>query len=121
MAIVFQNEQVQRGDQSISGISCCEVHLLVLERAGQQAQVHDARGLGEAQAVGCRQTLVTIGTFHELVTETGAPLRSVGGGLGDSLQAQATRVFAADLDGEGVIESESLPDLEIEIACRIRS
>ena len=114
VAIVFQNEQIQRGDQSIGGISRCEVHLLVLESARQQAQVHDARGLGEAQAVGCGQALVTIGTLHELVTEAGAPLRRVGGCLGDGLQAEPAGVFAADLDGEGVIESESLSDLEIE-------
>ncbi len=85
-----------------------------LESARQQAQVHDARGLGEAQAVGCRQPLVTVGTFHELVTEAGAPLRRVGGGLGDGLQAEPAGVFTADLDGEGVIESESLAELEIE-------
>ena len=114
VAIVFQNEQIQRRDQSVGGISCGEVHLFVLERAGQQAQVHDARGFGEAQAVGCGQALVAVGTLHELVAEAGAPLRRIGGGLGDGLQAEAARVFAADLDGEGVIESESLADLEIE-------
>ncbi len=120
VAIVLQNKQIQRGDKAVGDVSCGQIDLFVLERAGEQAQVHDARGLGETQAVGGGQALVAVGTLHELVAESGAPLRSVGGGLRDGLQAEPAGVVAADLDGEGVIESERLADREIEIARRTR-
>ncbi len=71
--------------------------------------------LGETKSVGCRQSLVAVGTSHELVAEAGTPFWSVGGGLRDGLQAEPAGVLAADFDGEGVIESKRLPDREIKL------
>ena len=71
-------------------------------------------GIGEAEAVGCGQASVAVRTLHELVTETGAPLRGVGGGLGDGLQVEAAGVVATDFDGEGVVEAEGRAHGQIE-------
>ena len=82
--------------------------LFVGERARQQAEIHDARRFCETQAVGCGQSFVAVGALHEFVAKAGTPLRSVGGRLRDCFQAETASVFAADFDGESVIEPKSL-------------
>ena len=84
--VVFEDEQVERGDEAVGGVAGDQVYLLFFEGAGQQAQIHDARRVGEVQAVGGDQALVAVGTLHEFVAESGAPVGRVGGGLRDRLQ-----------------------------------
>src|SRR5207245_9447616 len=79
---------------------------MVFQSAGEEAEIHDARWGGETQAVGCDQALVAVGTLHEFVAEAGAPVRSVGRGLGKGLKMQPAGVVASDFDGEGVVEAE---------------
>ena len=121
MAVVFEHEQIERRDQAVGRVAGGQIDLFILERAGEQAQVHDAGRLGETQAVGRGQSFVAVGALHEFVAESGAPLRSVGGGLRDGFQMQAAGVFAANFDGECVVEAERLADVEIETAVRIRT
>src|SRR6202142_2548738 len=104
--VVTEHEQVERGDEAVGRVAGDEVNLGVLESAGEEAEVHDAGRGGEAQAVGCDQALIAVGTLHEFVAESGTPLRSVGGGLRKRLQMQAAGVVAANLDGEGIVETE---------------
>ena len=113
--VVFEDEEIESRDQAIGCVACGEVDLLVFERAGEQTEVHDARRLGEAQAVSRRQSLVTVRAFHEFVAEAGAPFRGVGGRLRDGLQAEAAGIFTANLYGEGVVESECLAYFQIEL------
>src|SRR5207248_3060404 len=79
---------------------------MVFERAGKEAEVHDARGRGETKSVGRDQALVAVGALHEFVTESGAPLRSVLGCLRNCLQMQAAGVIASNLDRESIVEAE---------------
>ncbi len=114
MFVVFENEQVQRGDQAVGGVAGDQIDLLVFQGAGQQAQVHDLRRAGEMQAVGGGKSFVAVGTLHEFVAETGAPLWSVRRGLRDGFQAEAASVVAANFDGESVVEAEWRAHGEVE-------
>src|SRR5438045_3240011 len=87
---------------------------MIFERAGEEAEVHDAWRRGETQAVGCDQALVAVGTLHEFVAEACAPLRSVRGGLGERLQMQTASVLASNLDGKSVIEAERRAERQVE-------
>ena len=58
------------------------------------------------QAVGGGQAFVAVGTLHEFVAESGAPLGSVRCGLRNRFQVEAAGVVAANFYGEGVVESE---------------
>src|SRR5580704_5632179 len=66
------------------------------------------------QAVGGGESLVAVRAFREFVTESGAPLWSVGGGLRDGFQSQTAGVVAADFDGEGIVEAEGWSQGEVE-------
>src|SRR5258706_6950094 len=86
-----------------------------LERAREQAEIHNARRFREAQAVARDQTFVAIGTLHELVSETSAPLWSKRSSLGQLLQVQLACVVAADHHGEGVVKAKRRPDAEAKL------
>ena len=113
--VVLEDEKIERRNQAIGGVSGGEVDLLFFESAGEQPKIHDARRLGEAQTVGCRQSLIAVGALHEFVAESGAPFGSVGGCLRDRLQAEAAGVLTANFDREGVIEAKGLADVQIEL------
>src|SRR5580693_9418169 len=114
MFVVFEDKQVERGNQAIGSVAGDQIDLLVLQGASEKAEIHDLRRGGEVQAVGGHQSFVAIGTFHEFVTESGAPLRSVGSGLRDGFQTQAAGVVAANFDGESVVEAERCAHGQIE-------
>src|ERR1700685_3831765 len=106
MFVVFEDEQVEGWNQAVGSIARDEVDLLVFEGAREQAEIHDLRGFGEAQAVGGDESFVAVGTLHEFVAKSGAPLRSIGRGLCDGFQVEAAGIFAANLDSEGVVEAK---------------
>src|SRR5258707_10655934 len=87
---------------------------MVLESAGKKAEIHYARRCGKTQAVGGDQALISIGTLHEFVAETSAPLRRVGRGLRDRLKMQTARVLASDLNGERIVEAERRAERQME-------
>src|SRR3954462_8076381 len=58
------------------------------------------------QAVSFGQTAVAIWPFHEFVAKTRMPLRSILGRLRHWLHVQARRILTADLQGDGIVESE---------------
>ena len=53
------------------------IDLMIFQRRRKQSEIHHARRLGKMQAIGGSQAGVAIGTLHELVTESGSPVRSV--------------------------------------------
>src|SRR2546425_2044391 len=111
--VVFEHKQIKRRDQTIGGVSRGEVDLLVFQGARKQAEVHDARRSGKEQAVGCGQAFVAIWAFHELIPKTGPPLRRVGGGLRDGLQAEEAGIISTNFNTEGIVESEKVTHVEV--------
>src|SRR5580658_8947298 len=113
-AIVAEDDQAKRGDQPVSGIACYDVHLLLLQSAIQQAQIHDARLSDEAEAVSLCPAAIAVRTLHELVPEARTPLRRVGHHVGDHTEMQAPGILAADDDRERVVEAERRADVKME-------
>src|SRR5579872_5356531 len=66
------------------------------------------------QAVGGGESFVAVGTLHEFVAESGAPLGCVGRGLRDGFQSEAARVVASNFDGESIVEAERRAHGEVE-------
>ena len=52
IAVVFQNEKIEDGNQSIGGIAPGKIDLMILQGRGKQAQIHDPRRRSKAQAIG---------------------------------------------------------------------
>ena len=52
VAIVVEDGEPERLDGAVGGVGGDHVHLVRVERAVEQAQVHGARRLGEFEAVG---------------------------------------------------------------------
>src|SRR5207237_4604622 len=106
VAVILQHRQIQSRNKPVRRVPCREINLLVFQGASEQAEVHDARRSGKAQAIGCGQAFVTVWALHELITETGVPLRRVGGSLRDGLQAEAAGILATNFNRESIVESE---------------
>src|SRR5208282_572110 len=115
MMVVLQHKEVQRRNQSIGIVPGNQIHLPLFKGPRQQSQIHDARRSGKTKSVAGDEPFVSIGTLHEFVSETGAPLWRKLGGLRQRLQLQMARVIAADHHGEGVIESKRWPYAETEL------
>ena len=78
--VILEDEQVQ-SYQTVGRVAGGEINLVIAESAREQAQVHDARGFEAKRAVGSSQPTVSVGSLHELVAESSAPLRSERGRL----------------------------------------
>src|SRR6185369_10131212 len=113
MFVVFKHEQVEGRNQPVSHVAGDQVNLMVLKRASEQAEIHDARRRGEMQAVGRDQALVAVGTLHEFVSEARPPLRSVRSGLRNRLQMQAAGIVAPNFNGKSVVESKWRPQRQM--------
>ena len=59
---------------------------------------------------------ITIRPHHKVMTKTRAPSRCVFRGIGNCLQIQAPRIFAAHQNREGVIEPQRRANKKIELA-----
>src|SRR5579863_5559967 len=106
--VVLEDGHVERGDQSVGRAARNQIHLLLLQSAIEQPQIHDARRRRELESVGARQALIPVGPLHELVAESGAPLGRVARRFRDGVEIQAPRVRAADYDGERIVEAQGL-------------
>src|SRR5580704_14329657 len=73
------------GNQAVCSVARDQVDLLVFQGASEQPQIHDLRRSGKTQAVRGDESFIAVGTLHEFITESGAPLRRVSCGLRDSL------------------------------------
>src|SRR5580692_3912718 len=115
MMVVLQHHEVERRNQSIGIVAGNQINLPVFERTSNQSQIHDARRRREAQAVTGDQTLVSIGTLHEFVSKTGAPLRSKRSRLRQRLQLQPSSILAADHHRKSVVKSKRWSHAEAEL------
>src|SRR5580692_5685960 len=104
MVVVFENKQIQSGNQAVRLVAGNQVHLLVFQSSREQAKIHDSRRLGKAQTVSCRETFVAVRTLHEFITKPCPPLRRVSRGLGNGLQSELSRILTANLDGESIVK-----------------
>ena len=74
MAIIFQDKEIKGLDESVSGVASGEIDLMITQRSRQQAQIHDSRWLRKIEIVSLGEALVSVRTFHELITEARSPL-----------------------------------------------
>jgi hypothetical protein len=58
--------------------------------------------------------LIAIWTFHEFVTESGPPVRSIRRGIGERTELKPARGLAANDDGEGIVEAQRVHDFQVE-------
>src|SRR5207253_2865989 len=113
IAIILEHEKIEGGNEPVSRIAGNQIDLLFLQRAIQQPEIHNARRLGKAKAVGGGQAFVTVRTLHELVPKSRSPMRRVSGRLRNCLQMQATSILSSDLNREGVIKAERRTESEM--------
>ena len=106
MSIVVENKQIESRDKPVCGVPGDQINLLLFQSAGEEAQIHDARRLGKAQAISCSQSFVAVWPFHEFVAEPCSPMRSISGYLRDGFQVKTLGIFAADFNGERIVESK---------------
>src|ERR1700736_4009113 len=59
------------------------------------------------QAIHSRQASVSIRPFHELISKSRTPLRSIRCRLRKGFYVKAASVFSADLHGKGIVKAES--------------
>ena len=76
MAIVFESDEVERVDEAVGGIAGDDVDFMVDQCAIDEAEVHDAGGCGEVQAVTFAPAVETVGALEEFEADTDAPLGS---------------------------------------------
>src|ERR1700730_16797581 len=106
MLVVFENDKVARGEQSIGRVSNDEVDLLIKQGTIEQAEIENPRGRGEPPSVDTRQGFVPVRTLHKLIPEAGAELRSVPGRVAERLQVESACILATNNDRKGVVESQ---------------
>ena len=116
MPVIFQHEQVERRDEAVGVVARNQIDLLLFERSGDQTEIHDARRLRKAQAVGCDQALVAVRPLHEFVSKTSPPLWRIGRSLGDGAQVEFARIIAANHHRKSVVESQRRTEREAEPA-----
>ncbi len=114
MPVILQNDHSEGDDKAVGGAAGDHIHLMFLERSIEQSQIHDARFAREFEAVGTRQSTIAVGTFHEFITEAGAPLGAMRRHVRDGAQPEALCILAANHDGEGIVESERRANLKSE-------
>src|SRR5271155_2817014 len=81
VAVIFKDEKIEDGNQSVGGIARGEINLMIFQRWCEQTQIHDAGRCRKVKAVGRSQSRVSVRTLHELVAKTGSPLDCVRGRL----------------------------------------
>ena len=74
VAVVFEDDQMQRVDDAVGGIARDDVDFVVLQRAVDQAEVHDAGLLGEMQAVTLAPALEAVGALEKFEADADSPL-----------------------------------------------
>src|SRR5690242_787972 len=106
MAVIFEDDHSERDDEPIGRTAGDHIYLMFLERPVKQTEIHDVRRRRELQAIDARQTWIAVRAFHELVAESGAPLRRMRNEIRDSVEFELLRVFTANHDGKGIVESK---------------
>ena len=86
VAVVFEDNQMQRIDDAIGGIARDDVDFVVLQRAVNQPEVHHAGLLGEMQAVTFAPASEAVGAFEKFEAHADAPLGSEWNDVGGALQ-----------------------------------
>lgn len=74
VAVVGECNEAKCIDEAIGGISSDNVHLMVDERAVDEAQVHHFGRFGKVEIVASAEAGEAIGTLEKFVADTGAPL-----------------------------------------------
>src|SRR5579872_5493651 len=113
--VVLEHSQIEHRNEAVGGVAGGQVNLLIHQGAVEQAQVHNQRRPGEAEAVGRHQALVAVRALHKFVAEPGAPLRRVLRRLRNGGQMQAARVRPTNFDGKCVIEAKRRQNRKMEL------
>jgi len=114
VAIVFEGDEVERVDQTVSGVARDNVDLLIDQGAVEEAKVHDTGRGGEVEIVARAPSGEPVGAFEEFVADADVPLGGAGSELRHGTEMEFLRVVAAHNHGEGVFEAERFGDVQIE-------
>src|SRR5579862_248448 len=76
--VVIKDYKIARGKQAVSRIAGHHVNLMIEQSAVQQPKIHDAWWRCEMHIVCFCQARKAVGSFHEFITKSGAPVRSLG-------------------------------------------
>src|ERR1700722_17570865 len=79
--VIGEDEEVEGENQAVGGAAGSHIDLMIFQRRGQQAEIHDAWRRPKVKTIGGSQSSVTLGTLHDLISDTGRPLGSEPRGL----------------------------------------
>lgn len=74
MAIVLERDQVERVDETVSGIAGNDIDLPIDECTIDKSRIHDTGSCGKVKIVAIAPAMKTVGALDELVTDSDAPL-----------------------------------------------
>src|SRR5262249_41299353 len=106
MAIALERDEVKRGDQTVRGISRDDVHFVVNQGAIDEAEIHHARLLREAQSITLAPAFVAVRPFEKFIAEAGLPAGNKGNDVRNDAQMKLAGVAAAHNHGKGILEAE---------------
>src|SRR5262245_9980772 len=75
MLVIFENNQAERIDQAVCGISGDEIHLFFSGSLIRDSEIHDSWRIREPKTIGLRQACIAILSFDEFIPEAGCPMR----------------------------------------------
>src|ERR1044072_4417941 len=114
MAIVSELKQVQRRDAAFSRVSRDQINLSRRQRDVSQRKIHLPH-FSKFQSVRFRESRVTVGTRHEILTETRAPRTRVRRGVGNGFQVEVSRVGSSYQNRKRVFKTERRADLNVKL------
>src|ERR1700687_242451 len=108
MKVVLESDQAEGVDLPVGGVASDDIHLMIEERAINEAEIHGGGRRSETQIVAARESRVTVRAFLKFIANTGTPLRRDGNEIGDSPQVKTVGVIGANDHGKGIFKAEWL-------------
>ena len=110
--IVLEDHEVLGGDEAVRRAAHHEVHLALGEGLVEKTQVHLARREAKPEAVGGQEAAHPVLAFEELAEKAHADRGGMRGEIRDPGDVPRGGVGPAHDQGEGVVETQGIADLE---------
>jgi hypothetical protein len=111
--VVFESDQAEGIDLPVGGVASDDIHLMIEERAINEAEIHGGGGRSETQIVAARESRITVRAFLKFIANAGTPLRRDGNKIGDSPQVKIVGVIGANDHGEGIFKAKWLGQFKL--------
>jgi len=83
VAIVGQSDKAKGVNQAVGGVAGDDVHLMIDERAVDEAEVHDSGGFSEMEMIAIAPAAETVLALEEFVAHADPPFAGHGRDIGD--------------------------------------